>query len=91
MVDQSLPLFIGGVGNGGRIASIIQSCLSKKRGKPLRQHKIDRVRSCGLLCIGYPFLKGLFKTTKTYFDHITVPFLIIQGERDGYGDFYQVK
>ena len=70
------PLIIGGKSLGGRIATMIA----------------DEARVAGLVCLGYPFHppgrpdKPRTKHLKT----LAIPTLIVQGERDIFGDQNEV-
>jgi predicted alpha/beta-hydrolase family hydrolase len=65
-------LLIGGKSMGGRIASLVA----------------DEAGVAGLVCLGYPF-HPVGKTDKLRVEHlrtIKAPMLILQGERDPFGD-----
>ena len=67
---------IGGKSMGGRIASLV----------------FEESRAAGLLCLGYPF-HPTGRPEKLRIDHlpsITRPGLIVQGERDPFGDREEV-
>lgn len=69
-------LIIGGKSMGGRIASLIA----------------DEAGVAGLVCLGYPF-HPIGQPNKLRIDHlrtIETPTLIIQGERDSFGDRTEV-
>ncbi|WP_286829502.1 MULTISPECIES: alpha/beta fold hydrolase [Kordiimonas] len=72
--ETNKPLIIGGKSMGGRIASMLAA-----GNKSL---KID-----GLVCLGYPFhAPGKPDRIRTeHFPDISVPTLIVQGERDPFG------
>ena len=67
-----LPLFIGGKSMGGRIASMIA----------------DEPGIAGIVCLGYPFHPpGKPDKLRTeHLESIEVPTLIVQGERDAFGN-----
>lgn len=70
-------LMIGGKSMGGRMASLVAAELGAAESQPR-----------GLLCLGYPFHPP-GKPDRLRVDHLrslTVPTLIIQGERDALGD-----
>lgn len=70
--DTSLPLFIGGKSMGGRVASMIFAGSDAK----------------GCVCLGYPFHPP-GKTDKLRIEHLqtlTKPLLVVQGERDTFGN-----
>jgi uncharacterized protein len=68
-------LFIGGKSMGGRVASLIASEL----------HASGRI--AGLVCLGYPFhpAKKPEQLRTAHLANLTVPSLIVQGERDPLG------
>ncbi len=77
-----IPLFIGGQHVGGRVASMI--AVNSKHA-----HKIT-----GVIVLGYPFYpQGYPKRDANYihFNKIKIPFLIIQGNRDRFGDVIAVR
>jgi predicted alpha/beta-hydrolase family hydrolase len=70
-------LFIGGKSMGGRIASLIA----------------DAVGAAGLICLGYPF-HPTGKPDQLRVEHlqaIKTPTLILQGERDPFGNAEEVR
>lgn len=69
-------LLIGGKSMGGRVASMIAE----------RQHAERRI--AGLVCLGYPFHPpGKPEQTRTaHLAELTCPALIVQGERDPFGN-----
>ncbi len=70
-------LVIGGKSMGGRIASLIA----------------DEANVAGLVCLGYPF-HPVGKPEKLRIDHLRhlrTPTLILQGERDSFGNREEVK
>ncbi len=72
MVSEGSPLVIGGKSMGGRIASMIA----------------DECRADGLVCLGYPF-HAPGKPDNPRIEHLgslQTPALILQGERDRFGD-----
>ncbi|MBU2880043.1 alpha/beta fold hydrolase [Aliiglaciecola lipolytica] len=75
--DTELPLFIGGKSMGGRMASMLES--------------LARVK--GVICLGYPFHPP-GKPEKERTEHLylsNAPILIIQGERDTFGNRSRVE
>jgi predicted alpha/beta-hydrolase family hydrolase len=79
---QGAPkLLIGGKSMGGRVASMVAGTLS---GKGLIN---------GLACLGYPFHPpGKPEATRTaHLEALTVPTLIVQGERDPFGNRAEVE
>lgn len=71
------PLVIGGKSMGGRIASLIA----------------DQAEVSGLVCLGYPF-HPVGKPDKLRVEHlksIRTPTLVLQGERDTFGNFDEVR
>lgn len=73
-IQPELPLFIGGKSMGGRMASMLVT---------------DATSSVvGVLAFGYPF-HPLGKPEKLRIDHfaqIPCPFIVLQGERDNFGN-----
>lgn len=79
VIDQlgSPGLVIGGKSMGGRIASLVA----------------DEAEVAGLVCLGYPF-HPTGKPDKLRIDHlrnISTPSLIVQGERDPFGNRSEVE
>lgn len=74
------PLFIGGKSLGGRVASLIA------------QEEFDAGRVSGLVCLGYPFHPpGKPEKLRTaHLAALTVPMLVVQGERDPFGGVEEV-
>ena len=75
------PLFVGGKSLGGRVASLLVDELAASSG----------VRGC--LCLGYPFHppgKPLNLRTE-HLAGLTTPTLILQGERDSFGQREEVE
>ncbi|MBD1581256.1 alpha/beta fold hydrolase [Pseudoalteromonas sp. S16_S37] len=72
--DDKLPLFIGGKSMGGRMASM----LATQSAAPIK----------GVIAMGYPFHPpGKPDKLRTdHFSEIPCPFLILQGERDTFGN-----
>ena len=71
-LDRELPVFVGGKSMGGRVASM------------LFENSIAR----GCICLGYPFHPP-GKPLKLRVEHlleVTKPMLILQGERDTFGN-----
>ena len=83
IIHKDIPTFIGGSTLGGRIASEAALWLQKNS-------LID-----GVIALGFQFYpKGWDNKIGIYHNHfkdIKVPFLIIQGERDIYGEFANVS
>lgn len=75
------PLFVGGKSMGGRIASMAADQLYETR----------RIR--GLVCLGYPFHPvGKPEHTRTaHLESLSCPALIVQGERDPFGNRQDVE
>lgn len=73
-LDKDLPLFIGGKSMGGRVASILAS--------------EGNIELAGVACLGYPFHPpGKKDTLRTaHFNDIKCPLLVLQGERDTFGN-----
>jgi predicted alpha/beta-hydrolase family hydrolase len=74
---EAKGLVIGGKSMGGRIASLIA----------------DEARVSGLICLGYPF-HPVGKPTQLRVEHlrtIKTPTLIVQGERDPFGNREEVR
>ena len=74
------PIIIGGKSLGGRVASLIA------------QEEWEAGRVAGLVCLGYPFHPP-GKPDKLRTSHLlelTVPSLIVQGERDRFGTIEDV-
>ncbi len=75
------PLFIGGKSMGGRIASMVAE----------ENYRAGRI--CGLVCLGYPFhppgKPDELRTSHLF--GLTCPALILQGDRDPYGDRREVE
>ncbi|MEP4891623.1 MAG: alpha/beta family hydrolase [Aliiglaciecola sp.] len=81
--DTKLPLFVGGKSMGGRMASMLES---ESEGKGVEAIK-------GVICLGYPFHPP-GKPEKLRTAHLydaRLPILIIQGERDTFGNRSQVE
>jgi predicted alpha/beta-hydrolase family hydrolase len=74
-LDPAGPLVIGGKSLGGRVASMIA------------QKAFETGRVAGLLCLGYPFHPpGRPDSLRTaHLVDLTLPALIVQGERDPFG------
>lgn len=75
--SNTSPLFIGGKSMGGRISSMIS----------------DEPGISGIICLGYPF-HPIGKPEKLRTEHledISLPTLIIQGERDPFGKPVEVE
>jgi len=70
LVNQSLPLFIGGKSMGGRVAATIA--------------KSEKTAVKGVICLGYPFhpVKKPEKLRLEPLQEIEKPVLILQGDRD---------
>ncbi|KID58104.1 alpha/beta hydrolase [Pseudoalteromonas luteoviolacea] len=78
-LDDTLPIFIGGKSMGGRMASMLV-CETTVRVK-------------GVLAFGYPFHPP-GKPEKLRIEHfgdIPCPFLVLQGERDTFGNKTEVS
>jgi hypothetical protein len=74
--DNNLPLFVGGKSMGGRVATLLP--------------KIQTVK--GIICLGYPFHPP-GKPEKLRTEHLVssnMATLIIQGERDTFGNRQQI-
>ncbi|TQF72034.1 alpha/beta family hydrolase [Pseudoalteromonas luteoviolacea] len=78
-LDAELPLFIGGKSMGGRMASMLV-CETQ-------------AQISGVLAYGYPFHPPgkPEKLRVDHFDKITCPFLVMQGERDTFGNKSEVS
>ncbi|TMP46797.1 alpha/beta hydrolase [Pseudoalteromonas citrea] len=78
-VESELPLFIGGKSMGGRMASMLVT----QTEQPVS----------GVIAMGYPFHPpGKPDKLRTeHFDKISCPFLILQGERDTFGNKHEVQ
>jgi predicted alpha/beta-hydrolase family hydrolase len=76
--DPQLPLFIGGKSMGGRMASM----LATESDMPIK----------GVIAMGYPFHPPgkPDKLRVEHFADIPCPFLILQGERDTFGNQIEV-
>lgn len=75
--SSSLPLFIAGKSMGGRIASLVA----------------DECSLAGLICLGFPF-HAPGKPEKLKSEHlisIKTPTLILQGERDTFGNKQEIE
>ena len=74
---KSKHLFIGGKSMGGRIASLIA----------------DEAEVAGLVCLGYPFhpIGKLEQLRVEHLKSIRTPTLIVQGERDTFGNREEVS
>ncbi|KAF7775220.1 hypothetical protein PCIT_a1360 [Pseudoalteromonas citrea] len=77
-VEPELPIFIGGKSMGGRMASML-----------VTQTELPIM---GVIAMGYPFHPpGKPDKLRTeHFDKINCPFLILQGERDTFGNEQEV-
>jgi predicted alpha/beta-hydrolase family hydrolase len=75
------PLLIGGKSMGGRVASLVADDLHAAGG------------IAGLVCLGYPFhppgRPDQLRTT--HLEHLVCPALIVQGERDPFGNRAEVE
>ncbi len=73
---NDLPLFIGGKSMGGRIATMIA----------------DEPGIAGIICLGYPFHPpgNPDKLRTAHLADLSVPTLILQGERDAFGNREEV-
>ena len=73
--QQGLPVFIGGKSMGGRMASML-----------VAEHGLDK-HIVGVIAFGYPFHPPgkKDKLRVAHFGDITVPFCVVQGERDTFG------
>jgi uncharacterized protein len=78
--NNALPLFIGGKSMGGRMASILASQRSVKPDVK------------GVIAMGYPFHPPgkPDKLRVEHFGDMGCPFLVIQGERDTFGNASEV-
>ena len=79
--NSSLPLFIGGKSMGGRVASMMFS-----QSNPEFDAK-------GCICLGYPFHPP-GKADKLRVEHLKSlqkPLLVVQGERDTFGNQQEVQ
>ncbi len=80
-VPSGPPLLIGGKSLGGRVASMVADDL----------HAQGRI--AGLVCLGYPFhppkKPGQLRTL--HLEGLVCPALIVQGERDPFGDRSEVE
>ncbi|PWG63768.1 alpha/beta family hydrolase [Spiribacter halobius] len=74
--ETPAPLVVGGKSLGGRMASLVA----------------EELRAAGLLCLGYPFHPpGRPERERTaHLSTLTVPTLILQGERDAFGSRAEV-
>ena len=74
-------IFVGGKSMGGRVASMIAEPAFVGR------------RISGCICLGYPFHppKEKEKRRVTHLQDITCPVLVVQGERDKFGDVSDVQ
>lgn len=79
-LDADAPLIIGGKSLGGRVASLIA------------QEEFDAGRVSGLVCLGYPFHPPgkPDKLRTAHLMELTLPVLIVQGERDPFGGVDEV-
>jgi len=98
-VPDDLPLFIGGKSMGGRVATLFAADVaSNVTNEGAVQAATEaaaftvqlQARIKGICCFGYPFCppakKNLGITARTeHFKALTLPVLIIQGERDEFG------
>ena len=79
--EMAGPLFIGGKSMGGRVASLVAD-----------EH-FAAGAVAGFICIGYPFhppkLPGKLRTA--HLAALRAPALIVQGERDPFGDRAEVE
>ena len=73
-LDEQLPVFIAGKSMGGRMATLLPTS--------------ERV--AGIIVYGYPFIPPgkpeKFEQRVVHFDNINKPVLILQGERDTFGN-----
>jgi len=79
--ESGTKLVIGGKSMGGRVASLIAGDLYETR-------EID-----GLVCLGYPFHPPNTpeKLRTTHLETLSCPALIVQGERDPFGNRAEVE
>ena len=76
--QTKLPVYIGGKSMGGRMATLFAADLFAAEGAAVH----------GVICLGYPFYAP-GKQDKPRIEHLqtmSLPVLIIQGERDAMGD-----
>lgn len=75
---EDLPIYIAGKSMGGRVASVLATDDTLK----------ELIK--GVIIYGYPFIPPgkpeKFQQRTEHFDDITKPMLILQGERDPFGD-----
>jgi uncharacterized protein len=78
---QGVPLIIGGKSMGGRVASLVADRL------------FGEGRIAGLVCLGYPFHppNKPANLRTAHLQHLTCPTLIVQGERDPFGNRGEVE
>ena len=76
-VDDELPVFIGGKSMGGRISTLI----------------LEQSKAKGAICFGYPFHPPAKpeKLRTEHLEDISKPVLILQGERDTFGNQQEVR
>lgn len=79
--QRHLPVLIGGKSLGGRVASLAAAQLAAAG------------RIAGVFCLGYPFHPpGMPEKLRTaHLDALAVPMLIVQGERDPFGNRVEVE
>ncbi|WP_281645261.1 alpha/beta family hydrolase [Parendozoicomonas sp. Alg238-R29] len=78
---SSVPLYIGGKSMGGRMATLVVA-----EGEGVEGEGVEGV--AGVVCLGYPFY-ATGKPEKPRIDHlrnISLPVLVLQGERDAMGN-----
>lgn len=80
-IASSKNIFIGGKSMGGRVASL----LAAEKGKSLNIK--------GVICLGFPFHppKKPEKYRGEHLKHIDISSLIVQGERDAFGNKTEVQ
>jgi hypothetical protein len=83
MANSKLPMFIGGQTNGAKIATYVAG------------YKNTFLDLAGVVALGYPFYpqgqhKKMYQNTN-HFASLKIPLLIVQGERDVFGEFPSVK
>ena len=80
-VAEGAPLLIGGKSMGGRVASLVADRL------------YDQGRIAGLVCLGYPFHppNKPAQLRTAHLAGLACPTLIIQGERDPFGNRREVE
>lgn len=82
-LDKDIPIYLAGKSMGGRVASLLAA------------DKNIQSKIAGVFVFGYPFIPQgkieKFAQRTAHFPNISIPFLILQGERDTFGNFKNIS